>query len=175
MIFFSRIKEANALRSSHIEQSAIYVSSHGRLSTGYNWKRSKCEERGPEARRVSWAEICSKILTANRTKAIPKAPEGENSQRSSFQEISHPCSSPKSQIKLQFGANDSESDLIERRRTTSSIRSLRQMKQNDSFASGIGLDQEISIIGRERTSRKSQRSQSRDSRRLVKSKSYPLQ
>ena len=170
------MKEANALRSSHIEQSAIYVSRHGRLSTGYNWKRSKCEEKGPGARRVSWAEICSKILTANRTKAIYKAPERENSQRSSSPEINHSCSSPKSQIKLQFGANDSESDLIERRRTTSSIRTLRQLKQNDSISSGIGLDQESSIIGRERKSRKSlQRSQSRDSRRLVKSQSYPLQ
>ena len=101
------MKEANALRSNHIEQSAIYVSRHGRLSTGYNWKRSKCEEKGPGARRVSWAEICLKILTANRTKEIPKAPEGENSQRSNSTEISHPCSSSKSQIKLQFGANDS--------------------------------------------------------------------
>lgn len=170
------MKEANALRSSHIEQSAIYVSRHGRLSMGYNWKRSKCEEKGPGARRVSWAEICSKILTANRTKAIPKAPEGENSQRSSSPENNHSCSSSKSQIKLQFVANDSGSDLIERRRTTGSIRTPRQMKQNDSISSEIGYDQETSIIGRQRKSRKNhKRSQSRDSRRLVKSRSYPLQ
>lgn len=170
------MKEANALRSSHIEQSAIYVSRHGRLSTGYNWKRSKCEQKGPGARRVSWAEICSKILIANRTKAIPNAPEEENSQQSNSPEMSHPCSSPKSQIKLQFRANDSESDLIERRRTTASIRTPKRLKQNDSISSGKGLDQETSIIGRQRKSRKShKRSQSRDSRRLFKSQSYPLQ
>ena len=161
------MKKANALRSSHIEQSAIYASLHGRLSVGHNWKRSKCEERGPEARRVSWAEICSKILTANRTIPILNAPEEENSHR---------LRSPKSQIKLQFGANHSESDLSERRRTTSSLRRPKQMTQNDSISSEMGLDQETIIIGRQRESRKCLKmSQSHDSRKLVKSQSYPLQ
>ena len=57
-----RMKEANALQSSHIEQSAIYFSRHGRLSTGYNWKRSKCEQKGPGARRVSWVNFRSNLL-----------------------------------------------------------------------------------------------------------------
>jgi len=140
------MKEANALRSSHIKQAARNESIHGRVSTGQNWKRSRCEERGPEGRRGSWTEICSKIRTANRTVAMLQVPTAKNPQRTKSQEVIHPGSSPRSQIKLQFGANHPESDLSQRIRKLSSGKRTKQITQNNSISSGMGPRRRSSVF-----------------------------
>lgn len=139
------MKEANALRSSHIKQAARNESV-GRASTGQNWKRSRCETRDPDARRGSWTDICSKVRTANRTVAMLQVPAAANSRKSKSQEILHSGCSPRSQIKLQFGANQPESDLSERVRKISAGKRTKQIAKNDSVSSGMGPRRRSSVF-----------------------------
>ena len=145
LIFMFRMKEANAIRSSHIKQAARNESV-GRASTGQNWKRSKCEDRDPDARRGSWTDICSKIRSANRTVAMLQVPAAKNSQLSKSQEIMNCPPSPRSQIKLQFGANQPESDLSQRIRKLSNGKRTKKISKNDSVSSGMGPRRRSSVF-----------------------------
>ena len=73
-------------------------------------------------------------------------PASKNPQRAKSQEIIHPGSSPKSQIKLQFGANHPESDLSERIRKLSSGKRTKQITHNDSISSGMGPRRRSSVF-----------------------------